>query len=155
MAGGTKGKDPLLSPGLLFVPSGTAEGRIKFVLVEGLLETFGLHYVGVQGRTVNERIDPLIDPFLINVNQQIKAVFGRDAVAKLDHFPELPGGVHMHQRKGRPSRVEGLARQVQHDRRILTDRIEHYRILEFGGNFANDVDTFRFQLFQVSHDVLQ
>ena len=44
---------------------------------------------------------------------------------------------------------ERLARQVQHHGGILADGVQHHRVVELGGHFTNDVDTFRLQLFQV------
>ena len=61
-------------------------------------------------------------------------------VAEGDHVAELPGRVDMHQREGRLRRIEGLHGEMQHDGRILADRIEHHRLLAFGGDFADDVD---------------
>ena len=55
----------------------------------------------------------------------------------------------MQQGKGRRRRVKGLAGQVQHDRRILADGIEHHRVAEFGHHFAHDMDAFGFKLLQV------
>ncbi len=62
---------------------------------------------------------------------------------------ELPAGVDVQQREGHAAGVEGLARQMQQHGRILADRIEHHRTLEFGGDFAEDVDGFVFEGFQM------
>ena len=44
---------------------------------------------------------------------------------------------------------ECLACQMQHHGGVFTNGVEHHRVVEFGGHFTNDVDTFRLQLFQV------
>ena len=66
-------------------------------------------------------------------------------VAERDHVAELPARVDMHQREGRLRGIEGLHGEMQHDGRILADRIEHHRLLAFGRDFADDVDALRFQ----------
>jgi hypothetical protein len=38
---------------------------------------------------------------------------------------------------------------MQHDRRVLADRIKHHRVAALGGNFADDVDAFGFKPLQV------
>ena len=83
------------------------------------------------------------------MDDQVEAAFGRHPVAELDHLAEFPGGVDVQQGKRRRGRVKGLAGQVQHDRRILADGVEHHRVVEFGHHFADDVDAFGFQLLQV------
>ena len=67
-----------------------------------------------------------------------RAVWSR----KRDHLAELPGGVDMQQREWRPAGMKGLARQMQHHRRILADGIEHHRLVAFGRDLADDVDRF-------------
>ena len=73
---------------------------------------------------------------------------------KIYVLPEFEGRVDVHQRKGRLGRIERLAGKVQHDRGILTDRIEHDRILKFGSHFADDVNALCLQLSEVGHRVL-
>ena len=48
--------------------------------------------------------------------------------------------------------MEGLERQVQHDARILADRIEHDRIAEFGRDLAHDLDRLGFELAQMRRE---
>lgn len=55
----------------------------------------------------------------------------------------------MHQWKRRLRRIERLERKVHHDRRVFSDRIQHDWIVKLGGNFADDMDAFSFQLLQV------
>jgi hypothetical protein len=49
------------------------------------------------------------------------------------------------QRKGDLARVERLLRQPHHHRRVLADRVQHYRTLELSGNFPDDMDAFGLQ----------
>ena len=46
--------------------------------------------------------------------------------------------------------MEGLQGQMQQDRRILADGIEHHRVVAFGDHFAHDVDALGFELLQMS-----
>ncbi|KDX38553.1 hypothetical protein AC96_5203 [Escherichia coli 2-156-04_S4_C2] len=55
----------------------------------------------------------------------------------------------MQQRKGWRAGVEGLARQVQHHRRVLAYRIEHDRPLALASHLAEDVDAFGLEPFQM------
>jgi hypothetical protein len=87
--------------------------------------------------------------FLVDVHQQVETQLLRQVVAKLDHLAELPGGVHVQQRKGRLGRVEGLHGQVQHDGGILADGVQHDRLFTLRGHLAHDVDAFRLELAQV------
>lgn len=54
-----------------------------------------------------------------------------------------------HHRERQLAREEGLARQVKHHGGVFTDRVEHHRVVELGGDLADDVDAFRLQLFQM------
>ena len=65
---------------------------------------------------MGEGANALFHAVLIDVHNQVKAIFCGYPVAKLDHFAEFPGGVDMHQRKGRRGRVKRLARQMQQNR---------------------------------------
>ena len=55
----------------------------------------------------------------------------------------------MHEREGQFLWIEGLAREVQHDRGIIADRIQHDGPLEFRGDLAHDVNALGFELHQV------
>ena len=70
-------------------------------------------------------------------------------VAQLDHLAELPGGVHVHQRKRRLGGIERLHRQVQHHGRVFADRVQHHRVFELGGHLADDVNALRFELLEM------
>ena len=60
----------------------------------------------------------------------------------------------MHQRKGRAAWSKGFLGQTSHNARVLTDAVEHNRIFKFGSYFADDVDTFRFELLEVAQIIL-
>jgi len=99
---------------------------------------------------VVEGVDPLVDPLLVRVDQQIEVVLAAVPVPELDHLSELPGGVDVQQREGELARVERLAGQVHHHRGVLADRVEHHRVVELGGDLADDVDALGFELLEVA-----
>jgi hypothetical protein len=80
---------------------------------------------------------------------QFHARLARHALAHLVHRAELPRGVHVQQRERRPRRKERLAREMQHDRAVLADRVQHHRPLGLGDRLAQDVDAFGFEALQV------
>ncbi|MCY1433355.1 hypothetical protein D9M71_493820 [compost metagenome] len=147
---GTDREHPLLGPRLFFVAARAAECGIETVVIERLLETLGLPHIGVQRRAVVEGVDLLLHALGIDVYQQLQAQALGGLVAEGDHLAELPGGVHVQQGEGRLARGEGLHRQVQHDRAVLADGVEHHRVFTLGHHFTDDLDAFRFQPLQMS-----
>ena len=123
---------------------------------EGLLQGLGFHNVCV-GRAVVKGVDPLLDPFLVAIDQHIQPILFRHMVPELDHLLELPGGVDMHKRERRLLRIKGLEGQVQQHGAVLADGVQHDRLLTFGGHLPDNVDGLRLQLFQMgqfSHGVI-
>lgn len=57
--------DTLFGAGFLFVTSRAAEGRIKTVFIQRLLQPFGFHDVGMLGAAVHERVDAHRHPFRV------------------------------------------------------------------------------------------
>ncbi len=108
-------EDAFLCPGFLFVAPGAAECGVEPPIVERLLEPLGFHHLGVQRRSGIERIDAAPHPIFIDVHEQCQAEPLCRRIAELDHFPELPGRIHMQQWEGRLGGIEGLHRQMQHD----------------------------------------
>ncbi len=80
---------------------------------------------------------------------QFESEFAGPAVAEFDHLVELPPGVDVQQRKRQRGRMERLARQVQHHRGVLADRVEHHRTLALHHGLAEDVDAFGFEFLEV------
>ena len=145
MGGGAEREDPLLGARGVLVAPRPAERGVEAEFVERLAERLGLHDVGVEGRAVAERPDPPLHALPVDVNQQLHPVRLGHAVPELVHLRELPGRVDVEQRKRRRRRVERLAREVQQDRGILPDRVEHHRSAKLGHRFAQDVDRLRFE----------
>ena len=107
---------------------------------QGLFQSLGLEDVGVHARTVLDRVDALGQSLLVAMRDQLDIVFGRDPITEFVDLAKLPRGVDIEERKRKPARRERLARQMQHHRRVLADRIQHDRPLRGRRHLANDVD---------------
>ncbi len=145
MLGTADREDAFLGARLLLVAPRARERRVETVFLERLPEPHRLHDMGVHVGAVRERADALIDPVLIDVDEEIEAELSRHPVAKLDHLAELPFGIYMQEWKWRLGGVERLHRQVQQYRGVLADRVKHDRIGECCNNFSNDMDRFGFK----------
>jgi hypothetical protein len=137
-----KGEHALLGAGLFFVAPGAAESRVEAVLVERLPKPLGFPDVGMHGRAVGERVDAFLDGLGILVHDELHAGLLGHPLAHEVHVAKLPRGVDVQKREGRHRRVERLARQVQHDRAVLADGVEHHRLFGLGDDFAKDVNAF-------------
>src|SRR5512139_1239153 len=145
---GAEAEHALLGAALLLVAARAAEGRVETVLVDRLLQPLSLPHVGVEAAMV-ERVDALPLRLWIAVDDQFHPALARDLVAQRIHVAELPGGVDVEQGERRRRGMEGLARQMQHHRRILAHRIEHHRILGLGDDLAHDLDALRLEPLEV------
>ena len=121
MLRGAEGEDALLGARLLFVAPRAAERRVEAVFVQRLLQGLRLHDLRVDGRSVHEGVDAHLQPFAIDMHDQIHAHLRGHAIAEGVHVAEFPGGVHVHEREGRLGRMKRLPRKVQHDRAVLAD----------------------------------
>ena len=61
------------------------------------------------------------------------------------HLLEFPSRIDMHQGKGRRCGMECLARQVQHDRRVLPDGVQHDRVSSRSNGLPDDFYGFCFK----------
>ncbi len=145
----TEGVHALLGAGLFLVAARATKGGIEAVLVQRLLETLGLHHVGVLGTAVGEGVHVLRHAIGVDVGEQVEAIFADHLLAEAVHLLEFPAGIHVQHRERQLAGEERLARQMQHHGGILADGIEHHRVIEFGGHLTNDVDAFRLELFEV------
>ena len=96
-----------------------------------------------------DRADAALEPVLVDVDDEIEPELARRAVAEGDHVAKLPGGVDMQQGERQLAGMKGLARQMQHHRRVLADGIEHHRLGAFGRDLADDVDRFGLELVEM------
>ena len=96
-----------------------------------------------------EGVDVLGQALGVLVDDQFPVILLRCRLAHGVHVAELPAGIDMQQREGRLGGIEGLEREMQHDSRILADRIEHHRLFAFGRHLAHDMDRFRLEPFEM------
>ncbi len=83
------------------------------------------------------------------MDQQFQPQPLRRFIPETDHFPELPGRIDMQQRKGWFAGIERLQGQMQHDRRVFADGVQHHRFFKLGGHLADNVDTLGFELLEM------
>ena len=94
---------------------------------------------------------PAATASVVRMHDQLETELARHAIAELDHLPEFPGRVDVHQRKRQAPRMEGLARQVQQHRAVLADRIQHDRVVELGRHLADDLDALGLEALKLRH----
>ena len=145
--------DALLGAGFFLVTPGTAEGSVKLVVVKSLLESLCLHDLGVLFRAMRDWADVLGDAVWIDPDQELEPDFLGHALAERDHFVEFPARVDMHERERDFAGKEGFLGEPEHDGGVFADGIEHDRVLEFGGDFPDDMDAFSFELLQMGEAV--
>ena len=145
----TETEDAFFCPRLLFVATGSAKSCVVTTRGQRLLQRLRLHDVGVILRTMIERVNALVDAFLVRVHTKFETEFGGNPVTELDHFAELPRGVDVQQRKWDLPRVECLTSQMKQHGRVLADRVQHHRAFELRHDLADNVDRFGFELLQM------
>ena len=153
MRRGAEAEDPLLGAALLLVAARAPEGGVEAMMVERLLQPLGLPHIGVE-RAVVERVDPALDRLGVPVDEQRHPAFRRHPVAQRVHLAEFPRCIDVQQREGRGAREERLAREMQHHRAVLTDRIEHHGIVRLGHHLAHDVDRLGLEPLQVGEPLV-
>jgi hypothetical protein len=98
---------------------------------------------------VVERIDAARLRLRVAVDDQLHPDLARRAVAELVHLAEFPAGIDVQHRERRARRIESLASEMQHHRRILARRIKQHRPLALGDHFAHDVEGLRFEKLEM------
>ena len=154
MRGIAEGIDALLGARFLLVAPRAAERRVEAVRGQRLLQRLRLHHVGIERAAMRDRRDAVAHALLVGVHDEIDPEPLRLGVAEGDHLAELPGRVDMQQGKRRLGGVEGLAREMQHHRGVLADRVEHHRMAELGHHLAHDVDALGLELPQICREAL-
>ena len=147
--------DPFLGPRLLFFAPRSAQRRVEPALLQRIQQRPRLQRRATLLRPQPERVRVLFECLRVFVHDQLETQLGARPVAELDHLPELVRRVHVQQRPRRLGRIKRLQRQPQHHRRVLADRVQHHRPREFGRDFSQDVNAFRFERLQISEPVCQ
>ena len=73
----------------------------------------------------------------------------RASVAKFVQFGKMMAGIDVEQRQGDVRRPKGLFRQAQQANGVFAAGEQERRPFEFGGDFAQDVNRFGFQILKM------
>jgi hypothetical protein len=95
-------------------------------------------------------IGAVLDGLPIGMNNQFHPQPGGLEIAKLDHFPELIGGIDVQQRERDGSGMKRLLGQSQHHGRIFANRVQHHRSLKFARDLPKYMNTFGFQSLKMA-----
>ena len=141
LAGGVaEGEDALLGAGFFFVAARSAEGCVEAVGAEAVEQGRGFEQSAAALGAELDGIGSVGEGFFVAPDDELEAEFGGVAVAEFEHLAELVAGVDVKEREGNGRGVEGLLREAQHDGGVFADGVEHHRVLELGGDLAEDVD---------------
>ena len=147
-------EDALLGAALLLVATGTAEGSIELILVQGIQQGLGLHQVGVYLGAVGERPHAGMEGFHVGLHDEVPAVFLGILIAELYHLLELPFRVDVHQRERHLAGGKGFLGQAHHDAAVLADAVEHDRILKLCCHLTDDVDALGFEFLKMGKVII-
>ena len=79
------------------------------------------------------------------MDDELHACFLGNTVSKLDHLFELPGRIDVDERKRGNTRIEGFASQVEHNRTVFPNAVEHAGLFCFGNDLTHNVNRFGFK----------
>ena len=149
MLGVAEREDALLGARLFLVAARAAEGGVEAVLSSACRSACVFITSVWTSEPCVERLDAARQAVLVDMHDQVEPELRGAVIAERDHLAEFPGRVDVQQRERRLRRIERLERQMQHDGRILADRIEHHRVVGLGDHLADDVNALRFELLEV------
>ena len=138
----TQREDALLGAAALLIPTGATDSDVELTLVQGCAQRHRLHDPGELLGAVAERRHALITRLLVRRQAQVEPELFGGPVAQFVHGTELPARVDVHHRERDGTGVEGLARKVQQDGRVLADAVQQHRPFECGGGLPEDPDGF-------------
>ena len=146
-------EDTFLGSGFFFVSASATKCSIKLILVQGIEQSLGFHQVCVNLATMSERTHTCIEGFHIAFHNEVPSVLFGILVTELYHFLEFPFAVDMHQGKRNLARSKSLFCQAYHHAAVLTNAIQHYRILKLCSHFTYDMYGFCLEFLQMTQTV--
>ena len=139
---------PLLRARLFLVAARAADARVELEFGDGVEKGHRLMGVAALQRILEH--DPAgRDRILDRANDQPLAEFGGALVPKCDDLGEIVPGVHVQQRERKAPGTKRFLGEPQQDQRVLAARKKQRGIAALAGNFAQDVDGFRFEPSEV------
>ena len=146
------GVDALLGAGLLLVAAAAAERGGEALLLDGVEQGADLEPVAGGLAVVDD--DAVLDRLLDAGDDQAQPEAADPAVTGHEDLGEVVAGVDLEHREGDLRRVEGLLGQAQHHDGVLAAGEHQHRLLELGGDLAEDVDRLRLQLVELAQPVV-
>ena len=146
------GVDALLGAGLLLVAPAATEGGGEAVLLEGVEQGADLEAVAAGLAVVDD--DAVGDGLLDAGHDQADAEPADPVVAAGEDLGEVVAGVDLEDRERDLGGVEGLLGQPHHDDGVLAAGEHQHRLLELGGDLAEDVDRLRLELVELAEPVV-
>jgi hypothetical protein len=140
-----EGINAFFSAGLFLVPARTAECGVIAARRQGVEQGTGLQQSAAFLGTELQRAGAIVDGLPVDMDDQFGADRFREFVPELDHFTKLVRRVDMQEREGNAAGIESFLGQAHHARGVLADRIQHDRVGELGGDFANNVNALGFE----------
>ena len=140
-------EDTLFSTRFLFITTSTTKGSIKFIFIESMKQSLRLHYIGMYFASMSKRSYSCMKSLHIAFDNQVPAVFLSIFITELNHLFEFPFGIDMHQWKRNFPRVKSFFGQTNHYRGVLSNAIQHHRILKLRRHFADYMNRLGFEFF--------
>jgi hypothetical protein len=138
-------KDAFFRARFFFIATCAADAGVELVFGDCFQQRHCLRCVARIGIGIAQAHGAALHRILDVADNQAFAEFSRALVAEGDDFVEVVTGIDVHQREREFARAERLLRQAEHHDGILAAGKKQRRISAFSGDFAHDVDRFRFQ----------
>lgn len=133
-----QGDHALLGPGLLLIAAAAAEDAVEAALGDRVEQRAGLQRVaGAVGALPQAAV---VDVVLDGGDDEPGAGRLRRGVPVVQDLGEVVPGVHVEEGEGHGCRPEGLARQVEHDDRVLPAAEQQDGAGALGGRLTDDED---------------
>ena len=142
-------EEAFLGTGFFLISSGTTDGCIEFIVLQGIEQGSGLQLVAGSIITRFLLYSSLVDAFLHATHDEFGSEFLGEFVTILDGFLEVVTRVDVEQREWNLRRIECLVGEICDYDRILATREEDDRTLELGSYFAEHVDRFCLQFLEM------
>lgn len=137
----TMTEETFLGTCLLLISSGTTDGCIEFIFLQGIEQGSGLQFVAGSIITRFFLHSSLVDAFLHAAHDEFGSEFLRQFITILDGFLEVMSCVDVQQREWNLCRIESFVGKICNHDRILATRKEDDWTLELGSYFAEYVGT--------------